>query len=206
VNELVTGLDLVKWQFRIAAGEKLDLPEKDLRPRGAAIECRIYAEDPDRGFTPSPGRIRSLHPPTGPGVREDSGMYEGYDVPIHYDPLLSKLICWGEDRAEAIARMRRALGEYRILGIPTTVPFHRLVMDDEAFCDGRFDTGFVADLLGRQGADGHGDHATRLEEIAIAAAAIRDFEGRADGNGWKQPGNRNAWKYVYRRRQHERRF
>jgi acetyl-CoA carboxylase biotin carboxylase subunit len=203
VTELVTGLDLVKWQFRIAAGETLTLPDKDLQPRGAAIECRIYAEDPSRGFFPCPGKIQSLQPPTGPGIREDSGIYEGYEVPIHYDPLLSKLICWGENRGEAIARMHRALGEYRILGIPTTISFHRTVMEDEAFRAGRFDTGYVAALLERavEPTDG-----ARLEEIAIIAAAIREFEGRAGSTGWRQPGNRSAWKYTYRRRQHETRL
>jgi acetyl-CoA carboxylase biotin carboxylase subunit len=203
VTELVTGLDLVKWQFRIAAGEKLTLPDKELLPRGAAIECRIYAEDPARGFFPCPGKIQSLYQPTGPGIREDSGIYEGYEVPIHYDPLLSKLICWGADRSEAIARMHRALGEYRILGIPTTVGFHRAVMEDDAFRAGTFDTGFVAGLLERTTEPTDG---LRMEDIAIAAAAIREFEGRAGKTGWRQPGNRHAWKYAYRRRQHEQRL
>src|SRR5438094_1937931 len=124
ITEMVTGLDLVQWQIRIAQGEHLDIDaERVLSPIGHAIECRIYAEDPDNGFLPSPGRILQLRPPSGPGIRDDSGATEGLDVPIFYDPLISKLIAWAEDRPQAIARMRRALGEYLVTGIRTTVPF-----------------------------------------------------------------------------------
>ncbi|MBI4160936.1 MAG: hypothetical protein HY509_00640 [Acidobacteria bacterium] len=199
----MTGLDLVKWQIRIAAGEALDLPARELRPRGAALECRIYAEDPARGFFPCPGRIESLHAPTGPGIREDSGIYPGYEVPIHYDPLLSKLIAWGQDRAEAIARMHCALGEYRILGVPTTLGFHRAVMEDPDFRRGEFDTGFVAAFLERW--PGRSDGA-RAEDIAIAAAAIREYEGRFGRPGRGEVGDRQAWRIAYRRRQHESRL
>ncbi len=203
VTELVTGLDLVKWQIKIAAGEPLSLPSKGLHPRGASIECRIYAEDPSREFFPCPGKIRSLRQPSGPGLREDCGIYEGYEVPIHYDPLISKLIVWGENRSEAIARMRRALGEYRILGISTTLPFHRAVMRDADFCSGRYDTGYVGDLLGRWNGEADGTH---LEDIALAAAAVRDYERRHGRSGWREKGTRNAWKFAHRRRQHESRF
>ncbi|MCZ6671177.1 MAG: acetyl-CoA carboxylase biotin carboxylase subunit [Acidobacteria bacterium] len=200
VTEMVMGIDLVKWQFRIAAGEKLSLPAGEIHPRGAAIECRIYAEDPGRDFSPCPGKIRSLHQPMGPGLREDSGIYAGYEVPIHYDPLVTKLIAWGEDRLEAISRMHRALGEYRILGIETTLPFHREVMEDELFRQGKFDTGYVADLLGRRSMRANG---ARSEEIAIAGAAIRDYERRLGRPTWRESGDRKAWKIAYRRRQHQ---
>ena len=124
ITEMVTGLDLVRWQIRIARGERLDLdPERLLRPNGHAIECRIYAEDPDNNFLPSPGRIQQLRVPAGPGIRDDSGATAGLDVPIFYDPMISKLVAWAEDRPLAIARMQRALGEYLVTGIKTTVPF-----------------------------------------------------------------------------------
>ena len=117
ITEMVTGVDLVAWQIRIARGERLTLdPQAVVQPRGHAVECRIYAEDPDSGFMPSPGRISGLRVPQGPGVRDDSGAYDGGEVPIYYDPLISKLITWGESRPHALARMRRALSEYRSAG------------------------------------------------------------------------------------------
>jgi acetyl-CoA carboxylase biotin carboxylase subunit len=123
VTEMVTGVDLVRLQIRIAEGDRLPFRQADLAQRGHAIECRVYAEDPDQGFLPSPGRITALRAPGGPGVRDDSGVYEGYEVPVHYDPLVSKLVVWAESRAAAIERMRRAVSEYRLLGIRTTLPF-----------------------------------------------------------------------------------
>src|SRR5712691_5151021 len=124
ITEMVTGVDLVRWQIRIARGERLDLdPSALVAPNGHAIECRIYAEDPDNNFLPSPGRIVHLRAPSGPGIRDDSGAMAGLDVPIFYDPLISKLAAWAENRPHALARMRRALGEYQVTGIRTTVPF-----------------------------------------------------------------------------------
>ena len=123
VTEMVTGIDLVKEQLRIAAGEPLRLGQEDVRLRGAALECRVYAEDPANNFFPSPGLITRLRVPSGPGVRDDGGVYEGWTVPLDYDPLLSKLVVWGSDRAEAMARMRRALGEYEVSGIRTNILF-----------------------------------------------------------------------------------
>ena len=143
VTEMVTGLDLVKMQFRIAAGEPLPIRQEDVHLRGWSIECRIFAEDPTKNFMPSPGRIGTLRVPAGPGVRDDGGVYQGYRVPVHYDPMISKLVVWAETRPDAIARMRRALGEYRIEGIRTTIPFHRRVVRHRAFLDGEFDTGFI---------------------------------------------------------------
>lgn len=143
VTELRTGLDLVKEQIRIAAGEPLRFAQQDVHLRGAAIECRISAEDPDENFMPSVGLITRLSEPSGPGVRLDSGIYRGYEVPIHYDPLIAKLIVWAWTRDEAIARMRRALKEYDIGGIKTTIPFHLRALADERFVSGDYATDFV---------------------------------------------------------------
>ena len=130
VTEMVTATDLVQWQIRIARGERLNLsPDRALTPVGHAIECRIYAENPDLGFMPSPGVIRGLRPASGPGIRDDGGVGVGYSVPVFYDSLIAKLIAWGESRDRAIARMARALNEYQVLGIPTTIPFFRWLME-----------------------------------------------------------------------------
>src|SRR5262249_13583896 len=146
--EMVSGIDLVRWQIRIARGERLDLdPEALLAPHGHAIERRIYAEDPDSGFLPSPGRIQQLRTPSGPGLRDDSSAATGLDVPIFYDPMISKLVAWAEDRPGAIARMRRALGEYLVAGIKTTVPFFRWLMDEPDFASGRFHTTYLDEVL-----------------------------------------------------------
>jgi acetyl-CoA carboxylase biotin carboxylase subunit len=143
VTELVTGIDLVQTQLRIAAGEPLAYRQEDITWRGAAIECRIYAEDPAHNFRPSPGKITALQAPAGPWVRDERGVFAGGEVSPYYDPMISKLVVWGAGRMEAIARMRRALDEYIIAGIRTTIPFHRWVMDDEDFQAGRLDTGFI---------------------------------------------------------------
>jgi acetyl-CoA carboxylase biotin carboxylase subunit len=143
VTEMVTGIDLVQAQLQIAAGAPLPWRQEDIVLRGAAIECRIYAEDPDYNFRPSPGRITALQAPAGPWVRDERGVFAGGEVSPYYDPMISKLVVWGATRAEAIARMRRALDEYVIAGIKTTIPFHRWLMDDEEFQAGRLDTGFI---------------------------------------------------------------
>jgi acetyl-CoA carboxylase, biotin carboxylase subunit len=172
VTEMVWGVDLVKEQLRVARGETLSLRQEELKPSGHAIECRIYAEDPARKFAPSPGVIRYLNLPQGPGVRNENGVYTGYKVPVSYDPMLSKLVCHAPTRAEAIARMRRALVEYRVDGIETTIPFFRFIMDHADFRAAKFDTGFIDRVLPQlslEAADGHAD-------AAIAAAAIMVFE------------------------------
>ncbi len=141
VTEMVTGVDLVQWQIRIARGERLTIaPEEALQPRGHAIECRVYAEDPDQNFMPRPGRITSLSVPGGPGIRDDGGVDVGFDVPIYYDSMISKLIAWGGDREQARQRMLRALGEYHVGGIPTTLPFFRWMLQQPAFIRGELDT------------------------------------------------------------------
>ncbi len=147
VTEFVTGLDLVHLQIRIAAGERLPFTQDGLSIRGHAIECRIYAEDPDNNFFPSPGKITRLLTPAGPGIRLDSGVYEGWNVPLEYDPLLTKLIAQGSDRGQAIARLGRALDEYFIGGIKTNLPLFRRIVADEDFRQGRFDTGYLDRLL-----------------------------------------------------------
>jgi acetyl-CoA carboxylase biotin carboxylase subunit len=149
VTELVTGLDLVKLQIRVAAGERLGLTQEDIEWRGAAIECRVYAEDPDDNFMPSPGKITRHMEPAGPGIRLDSGVYEGFTVPMEYDPLLAKLAVWARTRDEAIARMSRALREYFMGGIRTNLDFFRRILEDTQFREGRLDTGFIARFLER---------------------------------------------------------
>jgi len=143
VTEMVTGLDLVKEQLRIAAGERLSYSQRDIEVRGHALECRINAEDPRHDFRPSPGVITSFHPPGGPGVRVDTHCYPGYAIPPQYDSLLAKVIAWGRDREEAVARMRRALTEFDVGGIRTTIPFHLRVLDNAFFRRGEVYTNFV---------------------------------------------------------------
>ncbi len=143
ITEIVTGLDLVKQQILIARGEKLPWEQKNIHFRGHSIECRINAEDPKNGFAPSPGRVTDYHVPGGPGVRVDSHVYSGYEVSPHYDSLVAKLITYGANRTEAIERMRRALDEYRIDGIHTTIPFHKQVLDDERFLSGQLFNNFL---------------------------------------------------------------
>ena len=198
VTEMVTGLDIVKKQILIAAGEPLPHTQDDITLSGAAIECRVYAEDPFRDFVPNPGKIETLREPSGGGIRLDSGVYEGYEVPIYYDPLIAKLLAWGSDRAEAITRMRRALAEYIVIGVPTTIPFHEKVMADPEFLGGAIDTTFIDRRF--SGAPIGRDQS--LHEVAIIAAAIhfREMErGRpptVPSNGQSSP-----WKASNRRRQ-----
>ena len=177
VTEMVVGIDLVKEQLRIAAGEKLSLRQQDVRLRGAALECRLYAEDPANNFFPSPGLITRLRTPSGPGVREDSGIYEGWRVPLEYDPLLSKLIVWGTDRREAIARMSRALGEYHLDGIQTNLPFFRLVLEQPEFQAGKFDTHSVDSLLEKYTSK-DGKPGSTQEQIAVLAACLAAWKRR----------------------------
>ncbi len=166
VTELVTGLDLVQWQLRIAAGEPLTVRQEDVRWSGSAIECRIYAEDPEQQFMPSPGRITRLREPSGPGVRLDSGVYEGWNVPLDYDPLLAKLAVWAPTREAAIARMKRALTEYEIGGIRTNRAFFVEIMDDAGFRGGSLSTAFLDEFFARRQAT-----TPDLEAEAVAALA-----------------------------------
>jgi acetyl-CoA carboxylase biotin carboxylase subunit len=149
VTELITGVDIVKEQFKIAAGERLNLKQDEIKMSGAAIECRISAEDPAHDFAPSTGKITELIEPGGIGVRVDSGIYEGFNVPIYYDPLIAKLLAWAPTRRNAIKRMHRALSEYTIRGIETSIPFHLLVMEHPRFLEGDYDTTFIDRVLGK---------------------------------------------------------
>jgi acetyl-CoA carboxylase biotin carboxylase subunit len=173
ITEMVTGVDLVQWQLRIARGEPLTLsPAALLAPLGHAIECRIYAEDADAGFLPSPGTITALRTPAGPGVRDDGWVERGTEVTTFYDSLLSKLIAWGSDRTEAIARMRRALREYEVIGVQTTVPFFHWMLQNPAFLEGRVHTSFLDELL-QQRLGGFSDGADlSLVEVATVAACV----------------------------------
>ena len=144
VTEMVTGLDLIKEQIRVAAGESLGYVQDDVRLQGHALECRVNAEDPDRNFIPSAGRVTALQMPGGPGVRVDSHIYQGYDIPPYYDSLLAKVIVTGADRRESITRMRRVIDEFTIEGVATTLPFHRRLLSDAGFVAGQFDTEYVA--------------------------------------------------------------
>ncbi len=179
VTEMVTGIDLVRWQIRIARGERLDIdPASVLAPRGHAVECRVYAEDPESGFMPSPGRIHRLRVPQGPGIRDDSGMYEGGEVPIFYDPMISKLIVCAEDRPAALARMRRALAEYDVRGIRTTLPFFRWVLEDEDFKAARFDTTFIDRKLADLNGQGFEQPSEEHEILAAIALAVDRYLAR----------------------------
>ncbi len=197
VTELVTGDDLVREQLRIAAGEALGWGPDPAWPRGHAIECRISGEDPASGFLPATGRITSVRAPSGPGVRWDAGIAAGFEVGLHYDPLLAKLIVHGGDRGEAIRRMRGALSELRIEGVATTQPFHLAVMEEEDFRAGRYDIGYV---------DAHPEltsaelPAPWREAVAIAAALLEEeHRGGVHSRpaGRPTPGGRSAWQRAY---------
>jgi acetyl-CoA carboxylase biotin carboxylase subunit len=173
ITELVTGVDLVRWQLAVAQGEKLPLAQAAISRRGAAIECRVYAEDPVK-FLPSPGTITSLRVPSGPGIRDDSGVTEGSVISVHYDPMISKLCTWADARPAAIERMRRALGEYHVGGIRTNLAFHRQVMRHPAFVAGEYDTGFIERHKAELGPPAADEETARLAAIAAAAHAARE--------------------------------
>ncbi|MCS6913744.1 MAG: acetyl-CoA carboxylase biotin carboxylase subunit [Myxococcales bacterium] len=193
VTEMVTGLDLVHLQIQVAQGHPLPFRQEDLALRGAAIECRVYAEDPVR-FLPSPGRITLLRTPGGPYVRDDSGVYEGMEITPFYDPMISKLVVWGGCRAEAVARMRRALDEYRIGGIKTNLPFHRRVMREPDFVRGQYDTGYIeahkAVLLAPYVPE-EASLELAAQAAAIHAAALRESLPPRRADGGTEP---SAWR------------
>ncbi|HUY26815.1 MAG TPA: acetyl-CoA carboxylase biotin carboxylase subunit [Candidatus Binataceae bacterium] len=200
VTELVTGIDLVRAQIEIAAGKPLPFKQQDLAQRGWAIECRIYAEDPEAGFVPAPGKIQTLRFPEGPGIRNDAGVYAGAEVPMFYDPMISKLAAWGANRAEAIDRMRRALGEFIISGeLTTNLSFHRWIMTHPRFLTGDFDTNFIAQEYHPVPGANTGDHARIAATILAAIAAQRGVN-----NNHAQPQARvaapagSAWRSLAR--------
>jgi acetyl-CoA carboxylase biotin carboxylase subunit len=182
VTEAVTGIDLVQWQLRIAQGERLTIePEQALTPRGYAIECRIYAEDPDRGFLPSPGLVRGVTTPGGPGIRDDRGVAPGFEIPLFYDSLISKLIVWGESRAQAVQRLTRALDEYRVAGVSTTLPFFRWLVRQPAFAAGRFSTTYLDRVLAERDVPFVAPTDDDARDAAIAAALSAWFLARRAG-------------------------
>jgi acetyl-CoA carboxylase biotin carboxylase subunit len=201
VTEMVTSLDLVHWQIRIARGERLDIdPERALTPLGHAIECRIYAEDPDQSFMPSPGLIRGLRPASGPGIRDDGGVAVGYTVPVFYDSLIAKLVAWGSSRPEAVARMERALREYQVLGIKTTIPFFLWLMRQPEYHTGDYDTTYLDRLLASRRESFSELDAADEDLAAIAAALDAYFRANvAAAGGQDAAGRGSLWKQSARR-------
>jgi len=173
VTELVTSQDLVHWQIRVARGDRLSIdPDQALTPHGHAIECRIYAEDPDEGFLPSPGLIRAIRPSAGPGIRDDGGVIPGYAVPVFYDSMIAKLIAWGASRPEAVSRMLRALQEYEVLGVRTTIPFFLWLLREPDFHAGRFDTTYLDRLLASRRGTSFSEFTAADEQAIVVAAAL----------------------------------
>jgi len=202
VTELITGLDLVHLQIHIAAGEKLPFAQEDIHIRGHAVECRIYAEDPDNNYFPSPGKITLLLAPSGPGIRRDSGMYEGWTVPMDYDPLLAKLIGYGTDRPQAISRLVRALNEYFVGGIKTNISLFRRILRDPDFQAGKFDTGYLDRLL-KSGAPEAARGDAEVAAIAAGIFAILEGESTVASNGRPSANSANGsaasgWKRAAR--------
>jgi acetyl-CoA carboxylase biotin carboxylase subunit len=194
ITEMVTGLDIVKEQIRIASGEPLGYKQSDIHPRGSAIECRVYAEDPENQFFPSPGKISYLRVPGGPGVRDDTGIYEGWTVPIFYDSLLSKLVTWGINRDEAIQRMRRALSEYQVGGIKTTIPFFQSLVRHNEFLSGNLST----DFLSKHYSSGKlpADRESQREVAALVAALYSSGKKNLKSNQFA--GGESPWKLCGR--------
>jgi acetyl-CoA carboxylase biotin carboxylase subunit len=205
VTEAITGVDIVKAMIRAAAGDPLGIDQEKLAIRGHAIEARIYAEDPDQKFAPSPGEIVVYRPPDGIGVRVDSGVYQGATVTVHYDPMVAKLIAWGEDRPEAIARLERALSEFVVKGIKTSIPFHQKLVRHPVFLKGRYDTGFIDEHMdgGRGAAEPDDEETKRVAYMLAAIASYRRDKQRAarasgatgstgSGDPWTEFGRRSG--------------
>jgi acetyl-CoA carboxylase biotin carboxylase subunit len=203
ITEMVTGIDIVKEQIRIARGRALSYKQEDVKINGHSIECRINAEDPYNNFMPSTGRITHSLVPTGPGVRVDTGVYPGFEITPFYDPMIAKLIVWGETRAQAILRMRRALEEYLIVGVQTNIPFHQTLMDSHRFMGGQYDTRFVEERFSME--DAEESKATRPEIAALLATLVAHQEtersaqvvrrNERDASNWKWVGR---WERMHR--------
>jgi acetyl-CoA carboxylase biotin carboxylase subunit len=203
VTEMVTGIDIVAEQMRIARGRQLSYKQKNIRFNGHAIECRINAEDPYNGFLPSTGRISHSLLPTGPGVRVDTGVYPGFEITPFYDPMIAKLIVWGETRGQAILRMRRALEEYRVVGVRTNIPFHQTMMDSHRFMAGQYDTRFVEDRFSMQemeeGKESYDEVAAIIATLVAHQETQRSAQivrrGERDTSNWKWVGR---WERMHR--------
>ncbi|MBI4732587.1 MAG: acetyl-CoA carboxylase biotin carboxylase subunit [Chloroflexi bacterium] len=196
VTEMVTGLDIVTEQIRIAHGWKLNHRQEDIRWRGAAIECRINTEDPYNNFVPSTGRITLTQLPTGPGVRVDTGVYIGFEISPYYDPLISKLIVWGETRPQAIARVRRALEEYRIAGVRTNIPFHQTMMATYPFISGEYDTRFVEEQFAT--IDAAENRELYLDVAALLATMVTHYQTERRSQVYPRSGQKSAWRWAAR--------
>ncbi len=196
ITELVTGIDIVKEQLRIARDRKLRYTQEDIHFNGWALECRINAEDAYNNFLPSTGVLNSVIAPSGPGVRVDTGVYAGFEISPYYDALISKLICWGETRGEAILRMRRALEEYRILGVKTNIPFHQHIMDSHRFIAGSFDTRFVEERFSMDELEEEKEHLAKIAAVMAALVTHRESQSasqivrrnKRDTSNWKWVG------------------
>ncbi|MBL8062377.1 MAG: acetyl-CoA carboxylase biotin carboxylase subunit [Anaerolineales bacterium] len=203
ITEMVTGIDIVAEQLRIARGRQLSYTQEQVRFNGHAIECRVNAEDPFNNFIPSTGRITHSILPTGPGVRVDTGVYPGFEITPYYDPMIAKLIVWGETRAQAILRMRRALEEYRIVGVRTNIPFHQTLMDSHRFMGGQFDTRFVEERFSMEAASEVDDTQAEIAAILATLVAHEETERSAqivrrnerDTSNWKWVGR---WERMHR--------
>jgi len=203
VTEMITGIDIVKEQIRVARGRTLSYKQEDVKFNGHAIECRINAEDPYNNFLPSTGRITHSLIPTGPGVRIDTGVYPGFEVTPFYDPMIAKMIVWGETRAQAILRMRRALEEYRIVGVRTNIPFHQTMMDSHRFMGGQYDTRFVEERFSMEEAEESRQDFSEIAAILATMVAHRETERSAntvqrnerDASNWKWVGR---WERMHR--------
>jgi acetyl-CoA carboxylase biotin carboxylase subunit len=197
ITEMVTGIDIVKEQIRIARGRQLTYSQEDIRQNGASIECRLNAEDPYNNFIPSTGKIVQHIIPSGPGVRVDTGVYSGFEISPYYDPLIAKLIVWGETRGQAILRMRRALEEYRIIGVRTNLPFHMTMMDSARFLGGQYDTRFVEERFSMQDKNENQAH---YEEIAAVVATLVAHEAAERSAQFVTRNERDTsnWKWVGR--------
>ncbi len=203
VTEMVTGVDIVKEQIRIARGRQMRYSQQDIHLNGWAIECRINAEDPYNDFLPSTGIISHILQPTGPGVRIDAGVYPGFEISPYYDSLISKLIVWGETRAEAVLRMRRSLEEYKVVGVRTNIPFHQNLMDSHRFMAGQFDTRFVEERFSMELADSHKEGHDRIAAIIATLVAHRQTQlsaqivrrAKRDTSNWKWVGR---WERMHR--------
>ncbi len=196
VTEMVTGVDIVAEQIRIAAGLPLSRRQEDIRPRGAAIECRINTEDPYNNFAPSTGRITLTQLPSGPGVRVDTGVHVGYEVTPYYDPLIAKLIVWGETRPQAIVRLRRALEEYRIAGVRTNIPFHQSMMASYPFLSGEYDTRFVEEQF--PSIDAAENRELYLDIAALLATLVAHRETERRAQVYSRPPRASNWKWAVR--------
>jgi acetyl-CoA carboxylase biotin carboxylase subunit len=205
ITEMITGVDIVKTMIRVAAGEKLPFGQEDLTINGHSIEARIYAEDPDNNFVPSPGEIVVYRPAAGPGIRIDSGVFQGARVTVFYDPMVAKLVVWGRDRGEAIERLRRALSEFVVKGIKTSISFHQKVVNHPVFLAGHYDTGFIDQHMagGKGGVAASDEDAAEARRVAFMMAAIVAFRrdkhrasevstavGTGGGDPWKTFGRR----------------